>query len=741
MNKSTTMSSRRNLNKPRTISIFTAFSLFLVLVVSLLGLFTTLYFNRSIHSLMKTSQDQELHHDAQYIKEQVDNFIDIRTMILQDYAAFHILDQVVMQPEMNLKNGAELIRSFSLLGLKPQFLVLDFEGSLLISSDDTLLFDYTLDDSIIDILNGNKANTTSINVRDNEFYLRIGVPIKYIDNVEGVLIAEISFSEILDLFRNPEQRKRRYFQFVVDDQTIATLGQPTDSEPMVIPFDHMGLTILYQNDQSQFILEERKILQGSLPIHVLITLGALIVAMLLIRKLFVNPLHQLELASESMATAKQISAISTDYKIGEFKSLAVYFNKMIKTVHEHTWALKQANDEMEGKVKERTKELKQMNEQLNRKILERKELTDSLVEHKERLELATSSAGIGVWDWNIESNILKWDERMYQVYGIDKSHFSNAYEAWQKTLHPEDKVKAEHDLELAIQGKVDFDTDFRVIWQDQSIHNIKAYGIVQRNDAGKAVRVIGVNWDITEKKEIENSLKQYALEIEEKNKDLEDFAHVASHDLKSPLLAIVTLSQWIEEDLEDHFTEESRKNMNLLRGRVERMECLIDDLLEYSRVGRKEYKSEIVDVKELVKEVLELIDLPSGFKIKISGELPTFQTVKLPLKEVFINLIWNAIKHHHQPSSGEVTISVKTMEEFYQFRIRDNGPGIPPELHSKALQMFQTLQGRDELEGSGIGLALVEKIVKNYGGSLELVSEEEVGLSVIFKWPKTPMEV
>ena len=646
----------------------------------------------AVIGLMKASQAQELHDDAKNIKRQVKSFLDTRTSILRDYAAFPLLDQVVMQPEINLENRADLIRSFSLLGLKPQFLVLDFERTILISSTDDFLFDYTLDNSIIDILDGNKRNTVSINAGNGKFYLRIGEPIKYINNVEGVLIAEIPFSEILELFSSPEQLERGSFKFLVDDQIIATLGQPTDFDSVVIPFENSDLTILYQNDQSQFFLEQKKILQRSLLIPVLITVGALIVAMLLIKKLFVYPLHELELASQSMATEKQISKTSTNYKISEFSSLAFYFNKMMKTIHEHTVSLKQVNDEMEGKVKERTQELKQLNEQLNQEIRERKELTDSLVEYKDRLDLATTSAGIGVWDLDIERNILKWDEQMYRIYGIDKSDFDYAYEAWQQTLHPEDKENAEHSLKLAIEGKVDFDTDFRVIWKDQTTHTIKAQGIVQRDDTGKAVRMIGVNWDITKKKESENALKQYALEIEEKNKDLDEFAYVASHDLKAPLRAIENLSQWIEEDLEGHFTADSRKNMNRLRGRVERMECLINDLLEYSRVGRKEYKSEIVDVKKLLEEVIELIDPPVGFSIEISGELPNFRTEKPPLREVSINLIGNAIKHHGRPSEGKVIISAKKLEEFHQFRIRDNGPGIPPELHSKALQMFSNPQ-------------------------------------------------
>ena len=232
-------------------------------------------------------------------------------------------------------------------------------------------------------------------------------------------------------------------------------------------------------------------------------------------------------------------------------------------------------------------------------------------------------------------------------------------------------------------------------------------------------------------------LGRQAIELSRSNEELEKFAYVASHDLKAPLRAIDNLTSWIEEDLGDVLEGDTRRNMDLLRGRVSRMERLLDDLLTYSRAGRVRSNVERVDTRALVQDVTELLNPPEGFRVDVEPGLPTLETEKAPLEQVFRNLIGNAIKHHNRPD-GRVTVAVEDTGGFHDFVISDDGPGIPEKFHEKIFGMFQTLQSRDKVEGSGMGLALVKKIVERYGGRIRVESQEGQGTRFFFTWSKHP---
>lgn len=225
-------------------------------------------------------------------------------------------------------------------------------------------------------------------------------------------------------------------------------------------------------------------------------------------------------------------------------------------------------------------------------------------------------------------------------------------------------------------------------------------------------------------------------ELEKQNQELDKFAYVASHDLKAPLRAIASLSEWIEEDLEDKLSGETLYQMKLLRGRVHRLEELINGLLAYSRVGRVKTDIETVNVQQLVNEVIDSIDPPEGFRFEISTNLPVFQAHKIPLRQVFFNLISNAVKHHDCPI-GVIKISVAEFPDYYKFSVTDDGPGIPPEYHEKIFVIFQTLYPRDTKENTGIGLSIVKKILDNQGGTIDLESSTDDGTTFYFTWPKT----
>jgi signal transduction histidine kinase len=181
--------------------------------------------------------------------------------------------------------------------------------------------------------------------------------------------------------------------------------------------------------------------------------------------------------------------------------------------------------------------------------------------------------------------------------------------------------------------------------------------------------------------------------------------------------------------------------MDLLKSRVRRLEGLLDDLLAYSRAGRGETASELIDTKELVDELTLLVSPPQGFSIVGSEALPTIQTDRVPLTQVVLNLIGNAIKHHDRPENGHVWIEALTLPHSIKFTVTDDGPGIPERFRERVFGMFQTLKPRDEVEGSGMGLAIVRKLVDYQGGKIWLTEGRAgQGLSVHFIWPQSKRE-
>ena len=228
-------------------------------------------------------------------------------------------------------------------------------------------------------------------------------------------------------------------------------------------------------------------------------------------------------------------------------------------------------------------------------------------------------------------------------------------------------------------------------------------------------------------------------ELERSNQELDQFAYIASHDLKAPLRAIANLAAWISQDAAEVLPAASQQHLAKLRSRIKRMEVLLDDLLAYSRAGRKRHSPETLDVTALIQKVVDLLAPPPGFVVKSSAALPHLRAERVPLEIVLRNLIGNAVKHHPQPSMGRVDISVQQQGDWAEFSVTDNGSGIDPAFHTRIFEIFRTLKGRDEVEGSGMGLTVVKKLVESYGGTIQVVSSMGKGATFQFTWPATAL--
>lgn len=228
-------------------------------------------------------------------------------------------------------------------------------------------------------------------------------------------------------------------------------------------------------------------------------------------------------------------------------------------------------------------------------------------------------------------------------------------------------------------------------------------------------------------------LEHETRELAKTNKDLEQFTYVASHDLKSPLNAIKQLVNWIVEDCEDILPEESKKHLALLSQRSARMETLLSDLLQYSRLSKQDLVKEKINLKALSNDICFVLNTPPAFQVIAPDVEIGF--VPEPLEIIFRNLISNAIKHHDK-DAGTIIINYQEKGDFCILKFIDDGPGIPADYHQKVLEMFQTLQPRDKVEGSGMGLAIVKRIMENIEGTITIESDGEHGSTIILSWPK-----
>lgn len=387
-------------------------------------------------------------------------------------------------------------------------------------------------------------------------------------------------------------------------------------------------------------------------------------------------------------------------------------------------------------------------------VTERRQAEAALRASEERLRLALAGGRIGIWEWHAAFNQSIWDEQEYALFGLPVGT-EITYALFESFIDPADWPHLKSAIDTVVANGGDYSHEFRIIRPDGEVRWLAEYGVGISDEQSRVTRLLGINFDITERKVQQEALQQLMLELEARvaertaalkatnekleaaNHELEQFTYAAAHDLKSPLRGIQNLAQFLMEDAAAFLPAKSQKHLSLLHRRAHRLEQLLNGLLDYSRIGREHYAAEIVDTAALVEEISELLAPPPGFTITTVATLPLLTTHRVPLATSLRNLISNAIKHHHQPAIGQVQVTARLRDDWVEFRVADNGPGIDPEFHKRIFDMFQTLQSRDLVEGSGIGLTLVKKIVESYGGQITVESAMGQGATFCFTWPTT----
>lgn len=356
-----------------------------------------------------------------------------------------------------------------------------------------------------------------------------------------------------------------------------------------------------------------------------------------------------------------------------------------------------------------------------------------------------------IWMANQQGKIQYLNQRWTEITGLAASECLG--DQFLQAIHPEDRDRLLNEWSDRVQNQQPFQSNYRFLRPDGTVVWVLAQAIPERGERNEFIGYLGTITDISDHKLTELALQERAQELAQvntilsqttallhkRNQELDQFAYVASHDLKAPLRAITNLSEWIEEDLEGLLPEENQQQMRLLRKRVHRMEALINGLLEYSRIGRTQTATETISVQELLTDLIEVLDPPSTFTLEIAPAMPTLTTKPLLLRQVFANLIGNAIAHHHQ-NTGHIYIGNQDRGPFIEFTVTDDGPGIDPQYHEKIFTIFQTLNSRDSSENTGIGLSIVKKIVETEGGTVQVESEVGQGATFRFTWLKRTEE-
>ncbi|WP_372645276.1 PAS domain S-box protein [Ancylomarina sp.] len=366
-----------------------------------------------------------------------------------------------------------------------------------------------------------------------------------------------------------------------------------------------------------------------------------------------------------------------------------------------------------------------------------KQTEETIRQITDRLQLATQTANIGIWDLDVVKNKLVWDEGMYSLYGINADTFSGVYEAWESGLHPDDKERADEELQMALRGEKEFDTEFRVLWPDNSVRYLKAFGSVHRNDKGEPIRMLGTNWDISllveAKKEIENK-NESLLELD---KAKSDFLRIISHEIMTPLNGILGFTHILRDSVDSEelllFVESLEESANRLH-RFSNNAVMVTSL----KLGRHKLRLNKVFIKPMLDSLIHsLSDQIKKKNIKIQNDISTSNCFLIDgdlMLICFKNIITNAIKY--SPKNGTILI---TSSRYNTIEFIDEGNGFSNMALNNLFKFFSP--GEKHIDrNEGMGLALSNLIVKAHSGEISVKNMELKGALVRLTIPLINMQ-
>jgi PAS domain S-box-containing protein len=365
-------------------------------------------------------------------------------------------------------------------------------------------------------------------------------------------------------------------------------------------------------------------------------------------------------------------------------------------------------------------------------ISERKKSEEQLLQMSNRLQLAVRATAIGIWDWDIVNNTTDWDDEMFRMYDVKRGEYPSITAAWEAVLHPDDLERVKHELDTALKGGKEYDTEFRITCKDKSVRYIKGNALVLYDHSGNPVRMIGTNGDITERKNAEEEILQL-------NKNLEQFANITAHDLQEPIRMVSGFLGLLDKKYASIIDAQGKSYIDRAKDGADRMSILIRDLLEFSRSANKAAKKEPVDLRyvlELVHKDMGIVMEDTSANFFVPNTLPVVEGTQSALYRLFLNLVSNGIKFRKKDTIPEVSISILDSADSWEFIVQDNGIGVPEKDQPKLFQAFHRLHRKEDYPGTGLGLVTCKKIVETHGGRIWMTSEYGKGTGFHFTLPK-----
>jgi len=386
-------------------------------------------------------------------------------------------------------------------------------------------------------------------------------------------------------------------------------------------------------------------------------------------------------------------------------------------------------------------------------ITERKRAEGELRASEQRMRLATETTAVGIWEWNVITNQIRWDAQMFRIYGVAPADDGFVpYTAWSERVVPEELREQEALMNdtLARRGR-----GFRFFnirrAGDNEIRHIHAVETVRTNEHGEAEWMVGTNLDITERKKTDEDLLKLNTNLEQRvvertaqleaaNKELEAFSYSVSHDLRAPLRAMDGFSLALLEDYGPQLQGDGQRYVQIIRNSAQRMGVLIDDLLNFSRLSRVPLNKRTIDTNQLVQSALDELQASlEGRRIDLRiGELPASLGDPALLKQVWVNLLSNAFKYTQKREAAVVEVGFTSEHGRNVYFVRDNGTGFDMRYAHKLFGVFQRLHRAEDFPGTGVGLAIVQRVIHRHGGSISAQAAPDQGATFSFTLEPAP---
>ncbi|MEQ9115716.1 MAG: PAS domain-containing protein [Rickettsiales bacterium] len=357
-------------------------------------------------------------------------------------------------------------------------------------------------------------------------------------------------------------------------------------------------------------------------------------------------------------------------------------------------------------------------------VSKRKQFEAEIQHNKDRFRMAAMASMDGIWEWRVDQELEYWSPRYYHLLGYNVGEIEPSFKNFINSVHPEDVQKVRSSINDHLKKKRPYRIEARIKVKNGEYHWFINQGYAEWDQENKPVRIVGILRSIHSRKIREQQVEAANKKLENMNRELEEFAYIASHDLKQPLQSIMHYSSFLIEDCAEKANADEMKMLQRIQEQSKYMEEMIKGLLAYAETSNKK-KFAMVDIQKVIKDVsnsMEWIFKRDNVELKVGDDLPKMKCNEIMMTELIRNLISNGIKYN-KSSKKKIAISYKSDSENHCISVKDNGIGIDPKHYKKVFMLFQRLHRREEYKGgTGFGLTLVKKIVKMHNGSIELKS-------------------